>query len=99
MGEIDHALDLHELLRDGERARVWIGVREEILASEDVGGSLDEVETLLKKHDDFEKSLGAYEAKFAFIQRKSKVRLREDRDRLREDRDVASFLPRVWVCG
>lgn len=33
------------------------------LANEDVGDSLDSVEALLKKHEDFEKSLAAQEEK------------------------------------
>ena len=33
------------------------------LGSQDVGDSLDAVETLLKKHEDFEKSLAAQEEK------------------------------------
>ena len=43
--------------REIETAEAWMGARESFLASEDVGGSLDGVEALIKKHEDFDKSL------------------------------------------
>ena len=45
--------------REIEAAEAWMGAREAFLASEDVGGSLDGVEALIKKHEDFDKSLNA----------------------------------------
>ena len=45
--------------REIEAAETWMGAREAFLASEDVGGSLDGVEALIKKHEDFDKSLNA----------------------------------------
>lgn len=43
-----------------------MGAREAFLASEDVGGSLDGVEALIKKHEDFDKSLNA-QVKMIFL--------------------------------
>ena len=45
--------------REAEQAESWIAKREAFLASEDVGSSLDAVEALIKKHEDFDKSLQA----------------------------------------
>ena len=45
--------------REIEAAETWMGAREAFLASEDVGGSLDGIEALIKKHEDFDKSLNA----------------------------------------
>lgn len=45
--------------REIEAAEAWMGTREAFLASEDVGGSLDGIEALIKKHEDFDKSLNA----------------------------------------
>ena len=52
-----HALQLFN--REAEQAESWMAKREAFLASEDVGSSLDAVEALIKKHEDFDKSLQA----------------------------------------
>ncbi|CAH0405710.1 unnamed protein product [Chilo suppressalis] len=56
-------LDLQLFYRDTEQADAWMHKQEAFLANEDVGDSLDSVEALLKKHEDFEKSLAAQEEK------------------------------------
>ena len=50
--------------REAEQAESWIAKREAFLASEDVGSSLDAVEALIKKHEDFDKSLQAQVSPF-----------------------------------
>ena len=42
---------------------IFIAFEQAFLANEDLGDSLDSVEALFKKHDDFEKSLAAQEEK------------------------------------
>ena len=42
---------------------IIIAFTQAFLANEDLGDSLDSVEALFKKHDDFEKSLAAQEEK------------------------------------
>lgn len=49
--------------REAEQAESWMGKRESFLASEDLGDSLDSVEALIKKHEDFDKSLQAQVSK------------------------------------
>ncbi|CAI8040975.1 Spectrin alpha chain, non-erythrocytic 1 [Geodia barretti] len=44
-------------LRDAEQRETWITTQEAFLSNEDAGDSLDSVEALIKKHQDFEKSL------------------------------------------
>ncbi|XP_041973840.1 spectrin alpha chain isoform X4 [Aricia agestis] len=56
-------MDLQLFYRDTEQADTWMHKQEAFLANEDVGDSLDSVEALLKKHEDFEKSLAAQEEK------------------------------------
>lgn len=56
-------MDLQLFYRDTEQADAWMHKQEAFLANEDVGDSLDSVEALLKKHEDFEKSLVAQEEK------------------------------------
>lgn len=48
----------HQLFnRDCEQAENWMAAREAFLASDDKGDSLDSVEALIKKHEDFDKAI------------------------------------------
>lgn len=51
------------LFSDTEQAETWMTKQEAFLVNDDLGDSLDSVESLLKKHEDFEKSLTAQEEK------------------------------------
>ncbi|XP_052834596.1 spectrin alpha chain isoform X3 [Octopus bimaculoides] len=59
----EQCMDLQLFYRDTEQADTWMTKQEAFLANEDLGDSLDSVEALIKKHDDFEKSLAAQEEK------------------------------------
>lgn len=48
---------------------VWIDEKKPIVQDEDVGDSIESVEELLKKHDDFEKMVLAQESRFNAILR------------------------------
>ena len=50
-------MDLQLFYRDTEQAETWMTKHETFLLNEDLGDSLDSVEALIKKHDDFEKTL------------------------------------------
>ena len=54
---MDQCLELQLFNREAEQAEAWMAQREAFLASEDVGKSLDGVEALIKKHEDFDKSI------------------------------------------
>ena len=56
-------LEFQLFMRDAEQADTWISKQESFLANDNLGESLDDVEALLKKHEDFEKSLAAQEEK------------------------------------
>lgn len=43
--------------RDCEQAESWMAAREAFLDTEDKGDSLDSVEALIKKHEDFDKAI------------------------------------------
>lgn len=43
--------------RDCEQAENWMAAREAFLATDDKGDSLDSVEALIKKHEDFDKAI------------------------------------------
>lgn len=59
----EQCMDLQLFYRDTEQADTWMAKQESFLANEDLGDSLDSVEALIKKHEDFEKSLAAQEEK------------------------------------
>ncbi|RWS27338.1 hypothetical protein B4U80_10632, partial [Leptotrombidium deliense] len=59
----EQCMDLQLFYRDTEQADTWMSKQEAFLANEDLGDSLDSVEALIKKHEDFEKSLAAQEEK------------------------------------
>ena len=46
-----------------EKAGAWMAKQEAFLDNQDLGDSLDSVEAMMKKHEDFEKSLAAQEEK------------------------------------
>ena len=47
----------------------WLNVRKPVLEDDSVGESIDAVELLLQKHDDFEKMVFAQEERFNAIRR------------------------------
>ncbi|KJH49812.1 spectrin repeat-containing domain protein [Dictyocaulus viviparus] len=59
----EQCMDLQLFCRDTEQAETWMNKQEAFLANQDLGDSLDAVESLIKKHQDFEKSLAAQEEK------------------------------------
>ncbi|XP_064458376.1 spectrin alpha chain-like isoform X2 [Ornithodoros turicata] len=63
--KVDQCLDLQLFYRDCEQAENWMASREAFLGSEDMGG--DNVEALIKKHEDFDKAINAQEEKIAAL--------------------------------
>ena len=59
----EQCMDLQYFYRDTEQADAGMAKQEAFLANEDLGDSLDSVEALIKKHEDFDKSLAAQEEK------------------------------------
>ncbi|XP_014210997.1 spectrin alpha chain isoform X2 [Copidosoma floridanum] len=59
----EQCMDLQLFYRDTEQADTWMAKQEAFLANEDLGDSLDSVEALIKKHEDFDKTLAAQEDK------------------------------------
>ncbi|VDO10046.1 unnamed protein product, partial [Brugia timori] len=59
----EQCMDLQLFYRDTEQAETWMTKQETFLSNDDLGDNLDSVESLIKKHEDFEKSLAAQEEK------------------------------------
>ncbi|XP_035246925.1 spectrin alpha chain, non-erythrocytic 1-like isoform X2 [Anguilla anguilla] len=65
---LEQCLQLQLFNRDCEQAEIWMAAREAFLASDDKGDSLDSVEALIKKHEDFDKAINVQEEKIAALQ-------------------------------
>ena len=59
----EQCMDLQLFYRDTEQADAWMFKQEAFLDNQNLGDSLDSVEAMMKKHEDFEKSLAAQEEK------------------------------------
>ncbi|XP_025833247.1 spectrin beta chain, non-erythrocytic 1 [Agrilus planipennis] len=66
-------LDVQLFKREANNLENWLQVREGNLKDGVYGESIPQVEELLRKHDDFEKTIEAQEDKFAALQRRTLV--------------------------
>lgn len=65
--QLDQNLDLQLYLRDCEQAENWMSAREAFLNAEEVDSKGDNVEALIKKHEDFDKAISGHEEKIAAL--------------------------------
>ncbi len=56
---LDQCLELQVFYHDAEQSESWMSKKETFLANKDLGNSLDAVEALIKKYEDFDKALQA----------------------------------------
>ncbi len=63
---LDQCLELQLFYRDCEQADNWMSAREAFLQHEDVSG--DNVESLIKKHEDFDKAINSQQEKIAALE-------------------------------
>ena len=66
-------LEVYQFARDAAVAEAWLIAHEPYLNSRDFGDNLDTVETLIKKHEAFEKSAATQEERFAALERLTMV--------------------------
>ncbi|KAI8480573.1 Spectrin beta chain, non-erythrocytic 5 [Branchiostoma belcheri] len=65
----ENMLDAQMFKREAEQADAWLDLRKSVIADADYGDSVSAVEELLKKQEDFEKTLAAQEEKFSALNR------------------------------
>ena len=65
--KLDQCLELQLFYRDGEQAENWMTARETFLQSDEPDAKSDNVEALIKKHEDFDKAINAQEEKIAAL--------------------------------
>ena len=71
-------LEVYQFARDATVAETWLIAHEPYLRNQDFGDSLDKVESLIKKHEAFEKSAATQEDRFLALERLTTVRRRPD---------------------
>ncbi|KAF9819116.1 hypothetical protein SFRURICE_000781 [Spodoptera frugiperda] len=70
-------LEVYQFARDAAVAEAWLIAQEPYLMSQELGHTIDEVESLIKKHEAFEKSAAAQEDRFSALQRLTTLEQRE----------------------
>ncbi|XP_009465027.1 PREDICTED: spectrin beta chain, non-erythrocytic 2-like, partial [Nipponia nippon] len=60
--------------RDASMAEAWLSSQEPLVRSAELGGSVAEVENLIKRHQGFQKAAAAWEERFAALERLTTVR-------------------------
>lgn len=66
--EYKQCMDLQLFYRDSDQLESWINKQEAFLDNKDVGDSMDTVEALISKQEDFEKSLAAQQQKIGLVE-------------------------------
>jgi spectrin beta len=67
----EQSLDLELLKREMDQLDTWLNIRKPVIDDTTLGDSIDAVEELLHKHEDFEKMIFAQEERFSAINRKT----------------------------
>lgn len=65
--QLDQCLELQLFYRDCEQAENWMSAREAFLSAEEVDSKGDNVEALIKKHEDFDKAINAHVSVFKTV--------------------------------
>uniref|UniRef100_A0A8C0QRI7 Spectrin beta chain n=1 Tax=Chelonoidis abingdonii TaxID=106734 RepID=A0A8C0QRI7_CHEAB len=60
--------------RDASMAEAWLSSQEPIVRSAELGGNVDEVENLIKRHEGFQKLAAAWEERFLALEKLTTVR-------------------------
>lgn len=88
----DQSLDLQLFLRDADQLETWLASREAFLRDDNHGDSIAAVEELIRKHDDFMKTVEAQEDRFNTVKRITKLeeafrRLKEEEKEMKKVED------------
>ncbi|KAM6032630.1 LOW QUALITY PROTEIN: spectrin beta chain, non-erythrocytic 2-like, partial [Chlamydotis macqueenii] len=79
------ALEVLVFGRDASMAEAWLASQEPLLRSPELGGSVAEVENLIKRHQGFQKAAAAWEERFAALERLTTLEEKERRRREEEE--------------
>lgn len=82
---LDMILEVYQFARDAAVAEAWLVAQDPYLLNTELGHTLEEVEALIKKQDEYEKSAAKQHDKFVALQKPTTFELRE-RQALDEER-------------
>uniref|UniRef100_A0A672REP2 Spectrin beta chain n=1 Tax=Sinocyclocheilus grahami TaxID=75366 RepID=A0A672REP2_SINGR len=73
--ELQHMLEVHQFAQEAVVAEAWLTAQEPFLSSNELGGSVDEVEQLIRRHEAFRKAAATWEERFSSLRRLTTSRL------------------------
>ncbi|XP_005533284.1 PREDICTED: spectrin beta chain, non-erythrocytic 2 [Pseudopodoces humilis] len=79
--------------RDAATAEAWLASREPLARAPELGSSLAEAETLLKRHQSFQKAAAAWDERFAALSRLTTLEEKERRRRQEEEEEARKLQP------
>ncbi|XP_050407107.1 spectrin beta chain isoform X3 [Patella vulgata] len=82
-------LEVYQFARDASVAETWLMAQDPYLNNQDLGETLDAVETLIKKHEAFEKSAATQEERFAALEKLTTFELKDREKRKQEEYNKA----------
>uniref|UniRef100_A0A8C3V5V0 Spectrin beta chain n=1 Tax=Catharus ustulatus TaxID=91951 RepID=A0A8C3V5V0_CATUS len=85
--------------RDAATAEAWLASREPLARAPELGSSLAEAETLLKRHQSFQKAAAAWEERFAALSRLTTLEEKERRRRQEEEEEARRKLQHCPALG
>nr|XP_033811557.1 spectrin beta chain, non-erythrocytic 2 isoform X2 [Geotrypetes seraphini] len=84
MGWLQIVLEVLMFGRDASMAEAWLASQEPIVRSTELGNNVGEVESLIKRHEAFQKSAAAWDERFAMLERLTTLEQNEKRRREEE---------------
>lgn len=66
-------LEVHQFAQEAVVAEAWLTAQEPLLNSNELGGSVDEVEQLIRRHEAFRKAAATWEERFSSLRRLTTV--------------------------
>ncbi|KAF4101711.1 hypothetical protein G5714_018143 [Onychostoma macrolepis] len=71
--ELQQMLEVHQFAQEAVVAEAWLTAQEPFLSSNELGGSVDEVEQLIRRHESFRKAAATWEERFSSLRRLTTV--------------------------
>ncbi|TRY60300.1 hypothetical protein DNTS_015871 [Danionella cerebrum] len=71
--ELQQMLEVHQFAQEAVVAEAWLTAQEPFINSKELGGSVDEVEQLIRRHEAFRKAAATWEERFSSLRRLTTV--------------------------
>uniref|UniRef100_A0A3Q2Z3F8 Spectrin beta, non-erythrocytic 4 n=1 Tax=Hippocampus comes TaxID=109280 RepID=A0A3Q2Z3F8_HIPCM len=70
---LQQLLEVHQFAQEAVVAEAWLTAQEPLVSSRELGGSVDEVEQLIRRHEAFRKAAATWEERFSSLRRLTTV--------------------------